>query len=167
MPHTTFVEQLCVSLPPLDTETLTRLRALDHKLPAQTLAWAVQRVVMLGTETEPPLAQDVLDVSRTLCACDTTHQLLTAWLRLYRQRKGLPPLDDERVASLVHMSVVGINGPEGFTSIATQLGDDRVRLSTECKDHSLRPSTPPLVCGSPRRGRVATPPSADVENAMK
>ena len=167
MTHTTFVEQLCVSLPPLDTETLTQLRALDHKLPAQTLAWAVQRVVMLGAETAPPLAQDVLEVARALCVCDTADQLLPAWLRLYRPRKGLPLLDDQLVASLVHMSVIRIDGPEGFTSIAAQLGDDRVRLSTECKDHSLRPSTPPLVCASPRRGRVATPPSADVENAMK
>lgn len=174
MTRATFFEHLCACLPLMDAQTQDRLRAIEYTLDAQTLAWAVQRVVMLGDDSAPPLTRDLVETSCVLCSCTNNASLLATWLHMYRQRKGLPPLDPDHISLVIAISVVGINGPEGFTSIATQLGDDRVCVSTEGKDHVMRPSTPPLLATwngtkapSPRRGRVARHPVADVEDALK
>lgn len=162
---TSFVELLCASLPAQPDTVREQLAAIQLHGDPKILAWAVNQAVMANRKPDEPLGEDLVQVARSLCMHTNANQLMEAWLQLYCARVGRQQPDAASVRTLIEMSAISITTPDGFECMARSLvSDGGIRVATERIEPSLRPSTPPLVVAVKR---VATPPSAMVEQALQ
>lgn len=159
-----FVELLCASLPAQPDTVRDQLAAIQLHGDPKILAWAVNQAVMANRKPDEPLGEDLVQVSKSLCVHTNANQLMEAWLQLYCARVGRQQPDVASVRTLIEMSAISITTPDGFECMARSLASDGgIRVSTERTESPLRPSTPPVVVVK----RVATPPSAMVEQALQ
>lgn len=134
------------------------LNCIATTLPSDTLAWAVQQLVAAGTNPDQSICADVQMRARQL-AVHTSHEaLLVAWTAVFRELVALPPLDEKQMKAMLDSRVIAITTVDGFAAVARQFVS--ARLTTELLAPPMRKSTPP-VC------RVATPPSAAVEQSLQ
>lgn len=142
----------------LDAGVISELAIISSTLPGDTLAWAVQQLVVAATNPEQSICADVQMRTRQL-AVHTSHEaLLVAWTKIFRELVQLPPLDEKQMKAMLDSRVIAITTVDGFAAVARQFAS--ARLTTELLEPLTRKSTPP-VC------RVATPPSAAVEQSLQ
>lgn len=129
----------------LGEETQTAIEALHVRHDSALFAWAVQQIVLAGTERDPPYEADVRDVVTRLSRCKSVEALLVQWVCDYRQRKALPTIDGEQIRELIRMTVAEYESPDGFRTLALCFTSTNPTLSTERFCAARVSSPPPLL----------------------
>jgi hypothetical protein len=159
LPMTTLPDCVRADTLGLNSAHEATLRAIKTELPPEALNWAAQQLAAASSDdADEPIADRVVRCVQLLAKYKTLNELLCAWTTMFRDMRGLSPIDDKTLSLMIAANAIAVDTPSGFSHFATQLVSPSVRITTET--HSLlRKSTPPL--------RVSTPPSALFEQGLR